>query len=142
MGRRLAFCAISALKENLHVSFPFLMRLWRNGAAQSDLCYYSKFLSSTSILECNSHKIKIHVCFLSGHFEIRHFQYYPYLDVDTIFQRKITFFLGQTDESNQDSTEDIATTGNSDNTSDTPVELRKFQDRCRAVEISFLSVRQ
>jgi hypothetical protein len=25
-------------------------------------------------------------------------------------QRKITFFLGQTDESNQDSTEDIATT--------------------------------
>jgi hypothetical protein len=57
-------------------------------------------------------------------------------------QRKITFFLGQTDESKQDSTEDIATTGNSDNTSDTPVELRKFQDRCRAVEISFLSVRQ
>jgi hypothetical protein len=44
-------------------------------------------------------------------------------------QRKITFFLGQTDESNQDSTEDIATTGNSDNTSDTPVELWKFQDR-------------
>ena len=44
-------------------------------------------------------------------------------------QRKITFFLGQTDESNQDSTKDIATTGNSDNTSDTPVELRKFQDR-------------
>jgi hypothetical protein len=42
-------------------------------------------------------------------------------------QRKITFFLGQTDESNQDFTEDIATTGNSDNTSDTPVELRKFQ---------------
>jgi hypothetical protein len=33
------------------------------------------------------------------------------------------------DESNQDSTEDIATTGNSDNTSDTPVELWKFQDR-------------
>jgi hypothetical protein len=33
-------------------------------------------------------------------------------------QRKITFFLGQTDESNQDSTEDIATTGNSDNTSE------------------------
>jgi hypothetical protein len=44
-------------------------------------------------------------------------------------QRKITFFLGQTDESNQDSTEDIGTTGNSDNTSDTPVELWKFQDR-------------
>ena len=44
-------------------------------------------------------------------------------------QRKITFFLGLTDESNQDSTEYIATTGNSDNTSDTPVELRKFQDR-------------
>jgi hypothetical protein len=44
-------------------------------------------------------------------------------------QRKITFFLGQMDESNQDSTEDIATTGNSDNTSDTPVELRKFQNR-------------
>jgi hypothetical protein len=43
-------------------------------------------------------------------------------------QRKITFFLGQMDESNQDSTDDIATTGNSDNTSDTPVELRKFQD--------------
>ena len=39
------------------------------------------------------------------------------------------FFLGQTDESNPDSTEDIATTGNSDNTSDTPVDLRKFQDR-------------
>ena len=38
-------------------------------------------------------------------------------------QRKITFFLGQTDESNQDSTEDIATTGNSDNASDTPVEF-------------------
>jgi hypothetical protein len=37
--------------------------------------------------------------------------------------------FGQTDELNQDSTEDIATTGNSDNTSDTPVELRKFQDR-------------
>ena len=33
------------------------------------------------------------------------------------------------DESNQDSTEDIATTVNSDNTSDTPVELRKYQDR-------------
>jgi hypothetical protein len=44
-------------------------------------------------------------------------------------QRKVTFFLGQTDESNQDSTEDIATTGNSNNTSDMPVELRKFQDR-------------
>ena len=42
-------------------------------------------------------------------------------------QRKITFFLGQTDESNQDSTEHIATTGNSDNTSDTPVELRNFR---------------
>ena len=45
-------------------------------------------------------------------------------------QRKITFFLGQMDESKQDSTDDIATTGNSDNTSDTPVELRKFQDHC------------
>ena len=44
-------------------------------------------------------------------------------------QRKVTFFLGQTDESNQDYTEDIATTGNSNNTIDTPVELRKFQDR-------------
>ena len=42
-------------------------------------------------------------------------------------QRKITFFLAHTDELNQDSTDDIATTGNSDNTSDTPVELRKFQ---------------
>jgi hypothetical protein len=29
------------LKENLHVPFPFLMRLWRNGAAQSDLCNWS-----------------------------------------------------------------------------------------------------
>jgi hypothetical protein len=37
-------------------------------------------------------------------------------------QKKITFFLGQTDESNQDSTEDIPITGNSDNTSDAPVE--------------------
>ena len=27
MGRRLTFCAISALKENLHAPFPFLMRL-------------------------------------------------------------------------------------------------------------------
>jgi hypothetical protein len=45
-------------------------------------------------------------------------------------QRKITFFLAQTDELNQDSTEDIATTGNSDNTSDTLVELWKFQDHC------------
>jgi hypothetical protein len=36
MGRRLAFCAISALKENLHAPFPFLMQLWLNGAAQSD----------------------------------------------------------------------------------------------------------
>jgi len=37
MGRRLTFCTISALKENLHAPFPFLMQLWRNGAAQSDL---------------------------------------------------------------------------------------------------------
>ena len=36
--------------------------------------YYNKFLSPTSILECNSHKIKIHVYFLSGHFEFRHFR--------------------------------------------------------------------
>ena len=31
MGRRLTFCAISALKENLHAPFPFVMRLWRSG---------------------------------------------------------------------------------------------------------------
>jgi hypothetical protein len=43
--------------------------------------YYNKFLSPTSILECNSHKIKIHV---SEHFEFRHFRSH-YLDVDTIF---------------------------------------------------------
>jgi hypothetical protein len=36
MGRRLTFCAEMALKENLQA--PFLMRLWRNGAAQSDRC--------------------------------------------------------------------------------------------------------
>ena len=51
--------------------------------------YYNKFLSPTSILECNSHKIKIHVYFLSGHFEFSSFPaslwYFPYLDVDTIF---------------------------------------------------------
>jgi hypothetical protein len=41
----------------------------------------NKFLSPTSILECNSHKIKIHV---SEHFEFRHFRPH-YLDVDTIF---------------------------------------------------------
>jgi hypothetical protein len=35
---------------------------------------YNKFLSPTSILECDSHKIKIHVYFLSGHFEFRHFR--------------------------------------------------------------------
>ena len=35
----------------------------------------------TSILECNSHKIKIHV---SEHFEFRNFRPH-YLDVDTIF---------------------------------------------------------
>jgi hypothetical protein len=46
---------------------------------------YNKFLSPTSILECNqSHKIKIHVYFLSEHFEFRHFRPH-YLDVDTIF---------------------------------------------------------
>ena len=39
MGRRLTFCAEMALKENLQA--PFLMRLWRNGAAQSDRCLYS-----------------------------------------------------------------------------------------------------
>ena len=39
------------------------------------------FLSPTSILECNSHKIKIHV---SEHFEFRHFRPH-YLDVDAIF---------------------------------------------------------
>jgi hypothetical protein len=38
----------------------------------------------TSILECNSHKIKIHVYFLSEHIEFRHFRPH-YLDVDTIF---------------------------------------------------------
>ena len=37
------------------------------------------------------------------------------------------FFLGQTDESNQDSTEDIATTVNSDNTSDT-VQKATYRD--------------
>jgi hypothetical protein len=42
-------------------------------------------------------------------------------------QRKITFFLGQMDESNQDSTEDIATTVNSDNTSDT-VQKATYRD--------------
>ena len=36
--------------------------------------YYNKFLSPTSILECNSHKIKIHAYFLSEHFEFRHFR--------------------------------------------------------------------
>ena len=46
--------------------------------------YYNKFLSPTSILECNSHKIKLHVYFLSEHFEFRHFRPH-YLDVDTIF---------------------------------------------------------
>ena len=46
--------------------------------------YYNKFLSPTSILECNSHKIKINVYFLSEHFEFRHFRPH-YLDVDTIF---------------------------------------------------------
>jgi hypothetical protein len=50
MGRRLTFCAISALKENLHdAPFPFLMRLWRNGAAQSDLWIFlltSKFTNN------------------------------------------------------------------------------------------------
>ena len=46
--------------------------------------YYNKLLSPTSILECNSHKIKIHVYFLSEHFEFRHFRPH-YLDVDTIF---------------------------------------------------------
>jgi hypothetical protein len=42
--------------------------------------YYNQFLSPTSILECNSHKIKIHVYFLSEHFEFRHFRPH-YLDV-------------------------------------------------------------
>ena len=46
--------------------------------------YYNKLLSPTSILECNSHKIKIHVYFLSEHFEFRQFRPH-YLDVDTIF---------------------------------------------------------
>ena len=40
----------------------------------------------TSILECNSHKIKIHVYFLSEHFEFRHFRPH-YLNVDTIFRK-------------------------------------------------------
>ena len=47
-------------------------------------------------------------------------------------------FLGQTDESNQDSTEDIATTGNSDNTSDMPVKLRIFQDRWCSLPLGYL----
>ena len=46
--------------------------------------YYNKFVSPTSILECNSQKIKIHVYFISEHFEFRHFRPH-YLDVDTIF---------------------------------------------------------
>jgi hypothetical protein len=46
--------------------------------------YYNKLLSPISILECNSHKIKIHVYFHSEHFEFRHFRPH-YLDVDTIF---------------------------------------------------------
>jgi hypothetical protein len=46
--------------------------------------YYNKLLSPTSILECNSHKIKIHVYFVSEHFEFRHFRPH-YLNVDTIF---------------------------------------------------------
>ena len=53
-------------------------------------------------------------------------------------QRKITSILGQTDESNQDSTEDIATTGNSDNTSDMPVKLRIFQDRWCSLPLGYL----
>ena len=42
--------------------------------------YYNKFLSPTSILECNSHKIKI----FFENFEFRHFRPH-YLDVDTLF---------------------------------------------------------
>ena len=53
----------------------------------------------------------------------------PGIGLEEFSTPEITFLLGQTDESNQDSTEDIAIAGNSDNTSDTPVELRKFQDR-------------
>jgi hypothetical protein len=49
MGRRLTFCAISALKENLHAPFPFLMRLWRNGAAQSDQTWWSVLLVEETI---------------------------------------------------------------------------------------------
>ena len=41
-------------------------------------------LSPTSILECNSHKIKSMFTKLSEHFEFRHFRPH-YLDVDTIF---------------------------------------------------------
>jgi hypothetical protein len=42
---------------------------------------YMLFKGSNSILECNFHKIKIHV---SEHFEFRHFRPH-YLDIDTIF---------------------------------------------------------
>jgi hypothetical protein len=45
MGCRLTFCAISALKENLHAPFPFLMRLWRNGAAQSLIVLAPDFMT-------------------------------------------------------------------------------------------------
>jgi hypothetical protein len=49
MGRRLTFCAILALKENVHAPFPFLMRLWRNGAAQSDQTWWSVLLVKETI---------------------------------------------------------------------------------------------
>ena len=56
--------------------------------------YYNKFLSPTSILECNFHKIKIHGYFLFENFEFRHFRPH-YLDVDTIFGDLRRECLGQ-----------------------------------------------
>jgi hypothetical protein len=60
MGRRLTFCAEMALKENLQA--PFLMRLWRNGAAQSDRCLYSNtylLYNQDKILQINGHNFNI-----------------------------------------------------------------------------------
>jgi hypothetical protein len=54
--------------------------------------YYNKFLSPTSTLECNSHKIKIHV---SEHSEFRHFRPH-YLDVGTIFgDLGVNFYISE-----------------------------------------------
>jgi hypothetical protein len=47
-----------------------------------------RVMAPTSILECNSHKIKIHVYFLSGHFEFGHLRHHFgifLIYVDTIF---------------------------------------------------------